>query len=189
MHVDVLTRLREATRLTHERLEQRLDILERMASPEGRRHLVRRFHGLHVGAEAALAPWLIDLPGLEFEARRRVVRLAEDLETLGVEPETAAPAPRPASAGEAMGMLYVLEGSSLGAKVIRKQAAARGLDMAGLSFLDPYGEHAGERWRGFLGVLARESAARGPAWDDAVVRGGREGFALAEAWLCDEAKA
>lgn len=184
MSVDVLTRLRDATRDHHQRLEQRLDILERMASPDGRRHLVLRFHGLHAGAEAVLAPWLADLPDLDFEDRRRVNLLADDLRKLRIAPGAPAPVPEPVSAGEAMGMLYVLEGSSLGAKVIRKQAALRGLDMEGLSFLDPYGARTAERWRGFLDVLARESAARGPAWDDAVVKGGQRGFTQAEAWLC-----
>lgn len=186
MTADVLTRLRGATRDNHERLEQRLNILERMASSEGRGHLVRRFHALHAGAEAVLAPWLADLPGLDFEHRRRVALLADDLRTLKVAPSAPAVIARPACAGEAMGMFYVLEGSSLGAKVIRRQAALRGLDMAGLSFLDPYGSRTAERWRGFLDVLDRESAARGPAWDDAVVKGGREGFAQTEAWLCGD---
>lgn len=185
MDADVLTRLRTATRQAHERLEARLDILDQMAEPEGRRRMVQGFHGLHVGAEAALTPWLAGIPGLEFDARRRVDLLSDDLQTLGVEADAPCPVTPPASAGEAMGMLYVLEGSSLGAKVIRKQAALRGLDMAGLSFLDPYGVRTAERWRGFLEILARESAAQGADFDDAVVRGGQAGFAQTEAWLCD----
>lgn len=185
MDVDVLSRLRDATRDAHERLEGRLDILERMKTPEGRHHLVRGFHGLHSGAEAVLAPWLSGLDGLDFAERRRVGRLADDLKVLGISAGPPCPVVAPTSASEALGMLYVLEGSSLGAKVIRKQAALRGQDMTGLSFLDPYGERTGERWRGFLAVLSREAPADDEAAVEAVVRGGVSGFGYAESWLCE----
>jgi heme oxygenase len=82
-------------------------------------------------------------------------------------------------------MLYVLEGSSLGARVIRKQAAAQGQDMTGLSFLDPYGAAVGERWKAFTAVLARECPADDHQAVEDVVRGGVAGFACAESWLCD----
>lgn len=183
---DALSRLRDATREAHERLEGRLDILSRMQTLEGRRALVRGFHGLHAGAEAVLAPWLDGIEGLDFVHRRRTARLAEDLAELNAGPPLApCPVAAPRSTAEALGLLYVLEGSSLGARVIRKQAAAQGQDMTGLSFLDPYGPQVGEKWKSFLAVLAREC----PADDDQakvdVVRGGAAGFGYAESWLCD----
>jgi len=183
MDADLPTRLRGATQDAHQRLEDRLDILDRMATGAGRRELVRGFHAMHLAAETALSPWLSDLAGLDFEDRRRTPHLARDLVTLGVTPAQVAP-PVVNGVGEALGRLYVLEGSSLGAKVIARQAALRGLDMIGLSFLDPYGSRTGERWRGFLAVLARESAVRRAGWDAEVVRGGLAGFADAEAILC-----
>lgn len=183
---DALSRLRDATREAHERLEGRLDILSRMQTPQGRSALVRGFHGLHEGAEAVLAPWLDDMADLDFAGRRRTARLADDLRTLqaGPAPEPC-PVVAPRSAAEALGLLYVLEGSSLGARVIKKQAAAQGQDMTGLSFLDPYGPQVGERWKSFLAVLARECPAGDRQAADDVVRGGVTGFGYAESWLCD----
>lgn len=177
-------RLRVATRADHERLESRVDLLRRVATPHGRRAVVQRFWRLHAEAEGAVAPWLSDLDGLDFPARRRTERLTADLATLGLATPDAAPeAPKVASLEEALGRFYVLEGSALGGRVIRRALAAQGSDMAGLSFLDPYGEHTGERWRGFLAVLDR--AAGTPDAAEAVVRGAIAGFAHAERRLCE----
>lgn len=171
-------RLRDATQADHQRLEHRVDILRRIETPDGRRRLVEGFSGLHNDAEAALAPWLAALPGLDFEARRRSARLAADLAVVGGAP----PAPEPIavrSLGEALGVMYVLEGSTLGGRVIRKQVTARGGDMAGLSFLDPYGEAVGERWKSFLAVLGAHAADA-----EAMVAGALAGFRHAEHRLC-----
>ena len=174
-------RLRVATRENHQRLEDRIDILQRITTPQGRRGLVEDFAGFHSDAETGLGPWLSDLPGLDFDGRRRSVCLANDLVTVG----GVAPAPkaiRVRGVGEALGMMYVLEGSTLGGRVIRKQVTARGGDMTGLSFLDPYGDDVGEQWRSFLAVLDAE--ARTAADVDAMVAGAIAGFRQAAQRLC-----
>jgi heme oxygenase len=180
-------RLRESTQDDHQRLESRLDILARIATTEGRRALVERFHGLHAETESAVEPWLAEVPGLEFEARRRSVQLSADLHALGGAPSSRpAPAVVVAGVGEALGRMYVLEGSTLGGRVIRRAAEAHGGGMRGLSFLDPYGERVGERWRTFLAVVDRQ--ARSPADVESMVAGAVAGFRLAEVHLCGEAE-
>ena len=184
MSDDVLSRLRAATSLAHERLERRIDIFDAMAAADGRARLARRFFDFHASAEAALAPRLTALDGLEFERRRRSRRISDDLARIGApaEPAAVAPPPPPASTAEALGFLYVLEGSSLGGRVIRRQAERRGLSLEGLGFLDPYGPATGEMWRRFLAVLCAhcaDAAARANA-----ARGAVAGFAHAEATLC-----
>lgn len=178
---DTHRRLRDSTQALHQRLERRVDILRRVQSPAGRRRLVERFHRLHADAETALAPWLRDVEGLEFEARQRTPALVRDLSSLGgsAGPPSADPI-RVTGVGEALGLLYVLEGSSLGGRVIRRQVLAAGGDMTGLSFLDPYGNAVSERWRAFLSVIAAEPDA------DGVVAGAVAGFGHAEKRLCDE---
>ena len=182
---DAHRRLRAATQRDHDRLEARLDILARIATPEGRRAMVQGFHGFHATTEAALTPWLASLPGLDFQARRRSVQLAADLARLGGDggPPVEA-AITVASVGEALGRMYVLEGSTLGGRVIRRTVEARGDSMEGLAFLDPYGERAGERWRAFLAVLDAEAGTTGDV--EAMVRGAVAGFRHAELWLCGE---
>lgn len=182
---DAHGRLREATLVDHQRLETRLDILTRIARPDDRRALVEGFHALHAEAEAALAPWLRTLPGLEFDARRRTVQLARDLVAVGGAPRGGGPDLIVVSGvGEALGRMYVLEGSTLGGRVIRKSVDGRGEGMRGLSFLDPYGDQVGARWRDFLAVL--DGHARTSADRDAMVAGARAGFRHAEERLCGE---
>lgn len=181
---DVHQRLRVATRADHERLEARADLLRRVSTPAGRRAVVRRFWRLHAEVEAAVAPWLDEVDGLEFPARRRTRRLAADLAALGIEaPADRAEPPTVGSVGEALGLFYVLEGSTLGGRAIRRALAEQGSDMQGLSFLDPYGERTGERWRAFLAVLA--AAAQTPDTIEAAVRGAVAGFRHAERRICE----
>lgn len=179
-----LERLRGATRELHETLETRLDVLSRMESLEGRRLLAERFHALHAGMETALGPQLEDVPGLDFASRRRTPLLEADLAALGGEAADPVEIAAVGSRAEALGFLYVLEGSSLGGQVIRKRAAARGLDMKGLSFLNPYGERTGEYWKGFLAVLERDCPADDPASGEIAARAAVLGFTHAEAILC-----
>src|SRR4051812_16217825 len=147
-------RLRAATRAHHQALEDRVDVLGRAASAHGRRELVQGFHQLHAEAETAIAPWVADLAGLQFEARRRTAQLKQDLTALGLTSSTVdhrPPAVR--SAVEALGRMYVLEGSTLGGRLLTRGLTAAGHDLVGLGFLDPYGDGVGERWRSFLAIL------------------------------------
>ena len=192
MCADIVARLRSATGEAHQRLEARLDLFSRIKTPEARRVLVELFYGLHEGAERALAPLLQDIPGLDYSQRQRVPHIEADLAALGRNsptPIAVCPVYAPASTAEALGFFYVLEGSTLGGKVIRRQLAASGEDMTGLAFLDPYGAASGERWRSVLAVLRREGANGGPRAADRMVAGALSGFRHAEAWLSPTAVA
>ena len=181
----VLQALRAATHHLHETLDARLDLPERLADMAARRAIVRRFQGFQSGLERALGGHLDHLPDLDLAGRRRAHRFAADLAALGAPatpPPSVCPMPRAGSIGEALGLLYVGEGSTLGGKVIGKRLTARGVSLTGLGFLDPYGDDTGSIWRGFLAVLERE----GGRCPDQVVAGGVSGFTHAVAWLCDQ---
>ena len=184
---DVVSRLRAATGEAHARLDARLDIIETLARPDGKKRLVARFFGLHAGAEPALAPLLGPVKGLDFEARDRSSLLERDIAELGLARDAVpvCPVQAPGCEKEALGFFYVLEGSSLGGRIIRREIEQRGIPSDGLSFLDPYGSETGARWRAFLDVLRERAPEGDEAAADAVVRGGVAGFARAETWLCD----
>lgn len=184
MPTDVLTRLRAHTRGPHEALEADLDIFSHLASAAGRRRLTRLFHGLHAGAEAVLTPWLSAVQGLDYDARRRGPDLDRDLAHFGEPAPPPCPLTPPTSRAEALGLLYVLEGSTLGGQVIRKRLLSQGASLDGVSFLDPYGSDTGRRWKTFLTVLDRECPPDRPEAGEAAVRGGVAGFTAARAWLC-----
>ncbi|NNM73065.1 biliverdin-producing heme oxygenase [Enterovirga aerilata] len=187
MRDDIVARLRDATGEAHQRLETRLDIIRRVSSPGGRRALVERFYGLHEGAERSLAPLLDPVADLAFPKRRRAPTILDDLAALGrddFKPLPVCSVEPPGSSAEAMGFFYVLEGSTLGGKMIRRELEARGLPGTGLAFLDPYGAETGERWRAFLAVLRRECPdGHGQAGNE-MVAGSVRAFRQAESWLC-----
>ncbi len=178
MTTPILDHLRSATRDLHDGLEARLDVFTRLADPARRREMVGRFLAFYRPAEAALARTLANEPDLEFDARRKVPALERDMATLKAASPVDAPLAPPAGRSEALGFLYVLEGSTLGGRVIDKQVRARGLSPEGLSFFQGYGEATGARWKAFCAVLERA--------DDqaAAARGARSAFAQMEAWMC-----
>lgn len=176
----VHARLKSATSDAHERVERRARVVERLLDEGEQVALMAGFYALHAEVEAAAAPWLQDHPALDFESRRRTPLLRKSLDALGVDPPSVIEAVRAANPAEALGLMYVVEGSTLGGKVIRKALAAGGGDLQGLEFLDPYGDATGARWRAFLAVLADLDADD----LDAAVDGALQGFRLAEQHLC-----
>ena len=157
-----------------------LNVIERLSTLEGRREMLPRYFRMHRAAERLARPWLADVPTLDLDGRERLGLVAADLDALELEhpAEDEPPAPL-ASRAEAMGVLYVLEGSTLGGRMIKKAVHARGCDLTGLSFLDPYGRDTGARWREFVTVLEREAGDDVPG----ARRGAILGFTHAEACL------
>ena len=172
-----LDRLRAATRSAHDRLELRLDAVEQLTDQARRGALLHRYAALHLPADDALSTHLEDLEGLDWHERSR----APLLQHLAG-PKRPPDFPQPSSRAEALGMLYVLEGSTLGGRLILRELARRGVEDTDLAFLDPYGAETGRLWRGFLQVLEDETVD-----ETALVQaetGAVRGFAHAERVLC-----
>lgn len=173
----VLSLLREETGNVHRRLEHRMDAIERLAFPASRDDLVQRYHQFHTAVETAMTPGLASAPAGDW---RRAGRVAEGLGELGL-PPLPAPTLNAFGRAEALGALYVLEGSSLGGRVILKDLARRGADCRGLAFLDPHGESIGVRWRAVVELLEGEAAD-----PSGVVTGALAAFGHAQAMLCGQ---
>ena len=174
----VLDGVRRATRQAHARLEDRLDAVGQLADPKRRPGLIGRYAALYLPADAALSPHLGDVEGLAFASRSRARFLAAFAGTAPLPPF-----PRPRSRAEALGLLYVLEGSSLGGRMVLRALADRGVEEPALAFLDPYGAATGALWRGFLTVLERDAGTQ-PGDSEAAADGALRGFAHAESLLC-----
>ncbi|MFD1703324.1 biliverdin-producing heme oxygenase [Methylopila henanensis] len=97
------------------------------------------------------------LPGLP--ALRRLPLIVQDLADLGLPPREDADAPafvhgESRDIAEALGWLYVAEGSNLGAAFLLKQAARLGLSESfGARHLAPAAEGRGLSWRTFAAAL------------------------------------
>ena len=179
----ILAELKSATAAHHARVEAAMPSLEEMATPAGYAAALRALHGFH----AAWEPCIWSTPGLAGaglrDDRRKLPLLERDLRALGVEPVGPAAAPEPAGAAAALGALYVLEGATLGGRVIlRHTAPALGVTPGhGAAYFHGYGDDTGQRWKEFGQAVSRFAAAPGAA--PRVVDGAVACFAALEAWL------
>lgn len=157
-------RLRTATAAAHADLERALALLDPPPSRTRLVTLLQRFHAFHRAWEPALANRLQD-PAFT-APRRRLALIEHDLRRLGVpskaigrEPDCSEAADLCATFDGALGSLYVMEGSTLGGRVIaRRLDGTDAWPEGGLRYFDPHGEHTGARWRETLERIETASA-------------------------------
>lgn len=180
-------RLREATAEAHQTLEHTLGLLEQPATVTRFVALLMRLHGFHRVWEPALRRALPD-DGEFLAARRRLPMIEDDLRELDIDDLDIAALPvLHAAVGlcrtpeAALGSLYVIEGSTLGGRVIDRQLRdqARWYPAGGLLTFHPYGDSTGQRWNETLDRLE----AVPPDAHAAVVEGALDTFALLLQWL------
>lgn len=124
---DVLRDLRERTRASHTALEQALDLVSDDVRAVDLRRALEGLLGVWRPLEAALDRWHAEHRLVDWPARRRSDRIAGDLAALGVDASSVPDcpdAPRPTSTAEALGCLYVLDGSALGGRVVNRHLRA-----------------------------------------------------------------
>jgi heme oxygenase (biliverdin-IX-beta and delta-forming) len=172
----------------HHALEDGLQIQERLSEVATRGPLIAGYSALHRETEAALRPHLWDMPDLAFSSRVRSRQIPSKIELLWNGKLLVNPVlPAIGTKAEALGALYVVEGSTLGGRKILQALRSQGLPTDGLHFLDPYGKDAGAKWRLFLRVLERETALSETTMNECVL-GAIKAFALAATCLRDESK-
>ena len=124
---------------------------------------LERQWSLHMALEPGLAPWVPE----PWIGERLIKRhwLKEDLRALGRTSQRSALAiPRIASPAEALGSLYVLEGSTLGLRLIEKRLSPGHPALADAGhFIRGYGPDNGIRWKNFLGHLEKLPEGDWPA--------------------------
>jgi heme oxygenase len=188
----LLQALRSMTAVSHQRVEDSLDLTDPALTVQRLGTVVVRLGAFFGAAQAGLDTWAQtcqrDAAALQWPVRRRLDRFGADAAVLGVTPtELRPPAPAlPVVSGtaQALGRLYVLEGSTLGGRVINRAFARRtpGDPLVGvrLSGLDPYGEATGAMWHGlrrFTTAWAGSDQRR-----DEVVHAAVSTFAALDAW-------
>lgn len=143
--------LRAETHPVHERLDARImeqrpfETLERYAAfVRGQLAFQHRLEPLYRDERlGALIPGLAE--------RSRLAAIEADLADLGRQVPERPAAPEPCSLGEALGWLYVSEGSTLGAAFLLKEVEKLGLGAErGGRHLAPHAEGRGLHWRRFV---------------------------------------
>jgi heme oxygenase len=183
--------LRTATAAEHETVERILDLLDPALGRPRLTAVLSRMHGFWVAAEAGLDEWAARLPAdadaVSWTGRRRAALFAADLQALGAVPAGTPQLPVVADTDQALGRLYVLEGSTLGGTFIdRHLAGLPDLADVHLRAFSPYGSRTGAMWAGFRRAARARVAAGGDAV--AMVASARGTFRALAAW-CEPATA
>ncbi|WP_156389151.1 biliverdin-producing heme oxygenase [Brevundimonas sp. Root1423] len=178
----ILAAVRAATAPLHDAVEAEAGLEARLRDPLLRPVVVADLLAFHRAAEAAVSPWAdaVAAEGLTPAPQTRALQAAlSDMRADAPDPVTRAPAP---TLGEALGWLYVVEGSMLGGRVMQKAMIRDGIDQQGLGFLDPWGDETGSRWRALISAM-ESACASGRAAGADIVKGGVDAFSLAHKLL------
>ena len=166
---DVLRLLRAGTTAEHESVERTLDLLDPHLDRTRLTGVLTRMHGFWRAAEAGLDDWAARFPSdaraVTWSGRRRAGLFAADLDALGAAPVDAEPAlPPVGTTDDALGRLYVLEGSTLGGVFIdRHLDGLPSLSGVRLRAFTPYGPETGAMWHAFRRVTRDRVADGGDA--------------------------
>jgi heme oxygenase len=182
----ILQRLKLETAAEHAAIEGATGVMDPGLSREGYRAYLERTFGFYLAVEQqlrSLRVWeALNLPASE---REKLPLLAEDLVLLGnVEPASIRACTAPpsfASIAEAAGGAYVLEGSTLGGRVISRHVQGLFGPEVPRAFLDGYGADTGERWRTFGAALTRFASSR--EVEDQIIAGAQQTFRSFARWL------
>ncbi len=150
--------LKEATRTHHLQLEAGLRLTDPHLSGEDYLQVLTRFWGLYTPIEQQVVDcpsWQAFMP--DYLRRVKTPRLRQDLNALGLSPSRIREIPMSLSVpslnglAQVFGAMYVLEGATLGGRIISRQLQERfGYDETyGAAFFTGYGEDTGTMWQRF----------------------------------------
>lgn len=185
---DVLAVLRSATAAEHERVEETLGLTDPALTRDRLTAVLALMHAFWLAAEDGLDAWAAREPAaaaeLQWERRRRAGLFAADLVALGY--QAGAPArpglPPVSDTDEALGRMYVLEGSTLGGTFIDRHLATLPELSGGvrLRAFSPYGHETGAMWHAFRRATRAHVAGGGDA--GRVVGAARTTFTVLADW-------
>ena len=178
--------LRDATRPHHASIERALPLASLGLTLDAYRSVLGVFLGFYGPLEAGLIRVAAKRGDLDLRGREKVPQLRDDLRMLGVSEAglaaipTCPAVPQIDAVPRALGCMYVLEGATLGGRIIARDLERRlAIDQgAGGAFLHGYGTETGAMWRSFVARLNRQ-----PPPYDGVLAAAVETFEHFERWL------
>jgi heme oxygenase len=187
--LDIFQQLRTSTRAIHSGLEDDLNLLRRELRLGEYKRLLERFYGFYVVWEPQIQVGLAQLPGLELDRRKKVPLLRDDLTYLGDNLARLSGLPRCtsfpdlSSRGRLLGSLYVIEGSTLGGRILAHhfETTLRLHAGAGASFFASYQDQLGFMWNRFRSVLIDNTDSEN---QQDILGGARQTFECMHDWMC-----
>jgi heme oxygenase len=185
-HPSRAQRLKAATTQAHSRLDRRIMAGQPFASRANYAGFLQVQYRFHRDMERVYANPVLASVVPDLAQRRRLPAIVADLRDLGLAPPADHTA---ASAGadyptqvDALGWLYVAEGSNLGAAILAKLAAKLGLHAQfGARHLAGHEDGRAQHWRQFVAALDRVALDAGQ--EQAVIAAARNAFAQVQAYV------
>ncbi|GFM52930.1 Heme oxygenase [Pseudomonas cichorii] len=185
----LLDALRSETNQLHVGLEKRLPFFSPVLTSTYYLRLIQAYHGFYRPLESELLASGLMPDELDAPERVKTPALIQDLHALGMTDQAidelalCRQLPLIDSPGACLGVLYVLEGATLGGQILRREIHKRlGLnEQTGAAFLNVYGSATGMRWKAFLSYL--DSVQAEAATTEAAVLAAQSTFACFEHWL------
>jgi heme oxygenase (biliverdin-IX-beta and delta-forming) len=181
--------LRQETGKNHQKLEENplsKSILEPSVSLSDYQKYLSAMYGVTVACEQQVFPALTQLlPDLA--DRHKADLVVADLKATGFSEADIQKIPVYhfifSSVAEAMGIMYVLEGSTLGGRVLYKHVnQALGLTPeTGAAYFWGYGQQTGALWKSFMSALS--DFAVGHNEREAIIESAKKTFSLIDHWL------
>jgi heme oxygenase (biliverdin-IX-beta and delta-forming) len=183
----ILSRLRLETRLEHTALEDVLDLMNTELTRQAYCYRLKVFYGFYAPFEEALKLRLENMRFPDELANRldKTALLRNDLNYLGVDLEnisTCQKLPRLEFITEILGSIYVVEGATLGGRIITKHVkdTLNIWPTNGGSFFQGYGDATAMMWQGMRQLLV--NGAHNASAENAIVASAIETFTALRNW-------
>jgi len=182
--------LRSATAESHRRLERRLNVKAQLSSRTGYVTYLSRMWGFYAALELPIRGPLFNTALSDYEARRKLPLLTEDLTAFAFDPTAVTLLPRCEALPDcgdcaaALGCLYVIEGATLGGRTLFPLVESH-LECSatrGATFLAGYGEQTDEMWRRLC--IALDTGCATADCRDRAAAAAVSTFASLEQWFC-----
>lgn len=185
----LLEELKAQTRVQHDQIE-RTPLMARLFAPgygaAQHRALLLAKLGYYRPLETALRPFAPVIP--QFPARLKAAALEQDCREMGIEqcaldalPQCSA-VPTIDSDAHALGVMYVLEGSTLGGLVILRQLRSALPEHLKHHFYGGYGQNTMAFWSLFRTALMQFAQAQPAQWNQ-VIASAQTTFSTLDQWL------
>ena len=182
----LLEKIRAATNEQHQALEQTMfPFILRVSNQADYARLLRIFYGFYKPLQDAIDLHLYKGDFPDYPERRRPSWILDDLQALGERLDNIILMENTSflhSNAHAIGAMYVMEGSTLGGKVICKTIRDNLVwkESGGFSFFSGYGSATGVKWKSFLDVLDQYSDT---AEENEIITAANEVFKRFHQWI------
>jgi heme oxygenase len=179
--------LREETKRAHADLEKHLlTHIRRVDTTTGYVQLLAMLYGYYQAVEERLQPFLAAAQFPDHERRLKAAHIIDDMQQFDnrvAMPRLCSHVPEINSYAKAIGALYVIEGSTLGGKIIAGMIAKQlntAEEKGGFSFFNCYGNDTHVMWNSFKQVVDQSFAIQ---QQEEIITAANETFITFKRWI------